>query len=130
MWAACWPAQHPHRTFCQICHIAVARTIGCSFSCPLSTTQKPGASPVKAAKPATSKPTKEDALKRIEEIKLSHPNNLAVKNFDSKYYDSLNEADQTALLQCMASGIMNEDSGMGCYAMQVGSSPVRETCTP
>jgi hypothetical protein len=57
---------------------------------------------------------------------VSHPNNLAVKNFDAKYYESLGDNEQTELLQCLASGIMNEDSGMGCYAMQVRL----ECCAP
>jgi len=59
-----------------------------------------------------------EVLGRIDAIKITHPNNLAAKNFETKYFDSLTATDQKALLQCMASGIANEDSGMGCYAMQ------------
>ena len=32
---------------------------------------------------------------------------------------------KTALLRCLNSGIENPDSGMGCYAMQVGQAPGR-----
>jgi hypothetical protein len=54
----------------------------------------------------------------IEAIKVSHPDNRAIKHFDRAYYDTLSEEDQESLLLVMRSGIMNPDSGMGCYAMQ------------
>merc|ERR1719272_1196251 len=54
----------------------------------------------------------------IEKNKVSHPDNLACKNFDLEYYNTLDDAGKAGLLQCINSGIENADSGMGCYAMQ------------
>jgi creatine kinase len=68
--------------------------------------------------PGAKPPTKEEALAMIEAIKVSHPDNRAIKHFDRAYYDTLSEEDQESLLLVMRSGIMNPDSGMGCYAMQ------------
>jgi protein-arginine kinase len=61
-----------------------------------------------------------DMLKQLEaiaRIKVSHPGNLAIKHFDLDYYNSLNAAGKKALLKIVKSGSDNEDSGMGCYAM-------------
>lgn len=55
-------------------------------------------------------------LKRIAEIKVSNPTNLAIKHFDIKYYESLSAEDKTLFLKVIRSGIENPDSGMGCYA--------------
>merc|ERR1711988_545222 len=56
-------------------------------------------------------------LARIATLKESHPNNLAVKNFDVEYFNSLSDEDKPKLLQIAQSGIDNEDSGVGAYAM-------------
>ena len=57
-------------------------------------------------------------LATLEALKTSHPNNIAAKVFDRKYYDSLDVEGKAALLKCLQSGIQNPDSGMGCYANQ------------
>jgi creatine kinase len=61
-------------------------------------------------------PHRED-LQRIDKIKQDFPDNLAIKHFSREYFNSLNEKDKKALLKIIRSGIENEDSGMGCYAM-------------
>lgn len=57
-------------------------------------------------------------LEKIAANVMSNPENLACKNFDIEYYESLDEASKAGLLKCMASGIENVNSGMGCYANQ------------
>jgi creatine kinase len=58
-------------------------------------------------------------LAKIAAIKESNPNNIAVAQFDEAYFNSLaSDQDKTDFLQCMASGIENADSGMGCYAVR------------
>lgn len=59
-------------------------------------------------------------LEKINEIKKSHPNNLAIKHFDIAYYNSLSSSGKKALLKIINSGVENADSGMGCYAMNPG----------
>ena len=59
-------------------------------------------------------------LDKIKAIKKSNPENLAVKHFDEKYYNTLSTAGKKALLQIVNSGVENADSGMGCYAMNPG----------
>lgn len=59
-----------------------------------------------------------ERLSKINAIKISHPDNLACKNFDQSYFDTLSIQHKEGLLKCMASGIENPDSGMGCYANQ------------
>lgn len=76
----------------------------------------PGAIPLVAQ--TGHKESPEALLTKIEAIKESNPDNLAVKHFDRAYYDSLSDEDKAGLLQCINSGIENPDSGMGCYAMQ------------
>jgi hypothetical protein len=58
-------------------------------------------------------------LSKIAAIKKSNPTNLAVKNFDSKYYNKLSNDERAALIEIVRSGVENPDSGMGAYAMQV-----------
>lgn len=55
-------------------------------------------------------------LTALEAIKASHPNNRAAKHFDRTYFDSLRPDDQAALLACVASGVANPSSSVGCYA--------------
>ena len=57
-------------------------------------------------------------LAKIAANKLSHPDNLACKNFDATYYNGLSATEKPAFLACVNSGAENADSGMGCYAMQ------------
>jgi hypothetical protein len=63
-------------------------------------------------------------LDKIKAIKKSNPENLAVKHFDEKYYNTLSTAGKKALLQIVNSGVENADSGMGCYAMSPVSAGV------
>ena len=55
---------------------------------------------------------------RIEALKQSHPNNLAMKHIDRDYYESLDTLEKRGICQCIRSGYDNPDSNMGCYAMQ------------
>lgn len=59
-----------------------------------------------------------NAVKKICDAKLSHPDNIAAKMFNLEYFDSLSEADRTDFIKIVNSGAQNADSGMGCYAMQ------------
>ncbi|CEM09658.1 unnamed protein product [Vitrella brassicaformis CCMP3155] len=59
-----------------------------------------------------------DKLKRLMSIKVLYPNNLMAKHFDFGYFDGLSDSMKGSLLTVCNSGIENEDSGMGCYAMQ------------
>jgi len=49
--------------------------------------------------------------------KKSHPKNIMAKCFNQEYYNALTPDQQSRLLQCCSSGIVNTDSAMGCYAM-------------
>ena len=54
----------------------------------------------------------------LHELKAANPANLALGAFDPAYFQSLERAEQTALLKIMHSGIENPDATMGCYACQ------------
>lgn len=41
---------------------------------------------------------------------------MACKHFDEVYFDSLSGTEKLEFIKCLASGIENADSGMGCYA--------------
>jgi len=58
----------------------------------------------------------ENYLAKIEELKVTHPDNIAVACFSREYYDGLEPNLQNRLLKCLASGIVNPESSMGCYA--------------
>ncbi len=58
-----------------------------------------------------------EQARRILAIQTLYPENRACKHFDFDYFDTLDEASKQQLLQCAKSGILNPDSGMGCYAM-------------
>jgi len=55
---------------------------------------------------------------KIENLKADCPGNIALQCFDSGYFATLSEDQQTRLLTCLRSGIENTDSEMGCYACQ------------
>jgi len=57
-------------------------------------------------------------LDLIKELKPKHPNNITLQVFCPKYYETLSPENQDLLLKCMASGIENPSSSMGCYANQ------------
>ena len=60
----------------------------------------------------------EEAVNRLEELKVSHPNNRAAKFFSRQYYESLSPENRAALIRCMRSGTYNPSSSVGCYAMR------------
>lgn len=58
-----------------------------------------------------------DFLASIKSIKVSNPDNLMAKHFDTSYFNSLSEDLKVRLEKICRSGVENPDSGMGCYAM-------------
>jgi len=72
----------------------------------------------KASSTPTALLSDADAVKRLYEIKKSHPSNLAAKHFTKEYYDSLSPENKAALIRCVRSGTYNPDSSVGCYAMR------------
>merc|ERR1719313_826294 len=54
---------------------------------------------------------------KIAEIKAKYPDNCMAQAFDEEYYNTLSNDQKVRLLTCCLSGVANEDSGMGCYAM-------------
>jgi len=56
-------------------------------------------------------------LKRIAEIKQSHPRNLMAKHFTNDYFNGLNAEQKVDLMKVCITGVANPDSGMGAYAM-------------
>ena len=60
----------------------------------------------------------EEAIKKLAEIKVSHPGNRAAKYFSVDYYNTLSAENKAALIRCVRSGTYNPDSGVGCYAMR------------
>lgn len=59
----------------------------------------------------------EKIVNRIMEIKGLYPDNCMAQAFDKDYYESLNLEQRIRLLTICLSGVANEDSSMGCYAM-------------
>jgi creatine kinase len=55
---------------------------------------------------------------KIMEIKQNFPNNCMAHAFDKAWYETLNDDQKVRLLTCCLSGVANEDSEMGCYAMR------------
>ncbi|PLX35224.1 MAG: arginine kinase [Hyphomicrobiales bacterium] len=55
---------------------------------------------------------------RIEELKRQWPGNIALQCFDGQEYAALPQAARQRLAKCLASGVENPDSQMGCYACQ------------
>jgi creatine kinase len=56
-------------------------------------------------------------VEKILEIKAKFPDNCMAQAFDRAYYESLNQDQKLRLLTICLSGVANEDSSMGCYAM-------------
>ena len=56
-------------------------------------------------------------VNKILEIKAKYPNNCMAQAFDKAYYDTLPMDKKIRLLTICLSGVANEDSEMGCYAM-------------
>merc|ERR1711881_810764 len=54
---------------------------------------------------------------RIKRLARKHPGNIGLASFDVKYFNAQTESDQGDRLRCLASGIENPNSEMGCYAM-------------
>lgn len=61
--------------------------------------------------------TDEQLIARINEIKHTNPDGLMARHFDAGYYLGLNNGLQQRLRQIIASGVENENSAMGAYAM-------------
>ena len=61
--------------------------------------------------------TDEQLIARIEEIKQSNPDNLMARHFDADDYLALDAPLQERLRKIIASGVQNENSSMGAYAM-------------
>eukprot|EP01048_Picozoa_sp_COSAG05_P007095 COSAG05_NODE_489_length_9314_cov_115.648655_6_plen_559_part_01 len=59
-----------------------------------------------------------DPSAKIAELSAANPDNICLNTFDPEYYNSLADDLKPAFLKCLASGIENPDSGMGCYACQ------------
>jgi len=55
---------------------------------------------------------------RIAAMKEKYPDNICLQVFDNVYYDALSDELKPRFLKCLASGVENPDSGMGCYACQ------------
>ncbi len=62
--------------------------------------------------------TREERVAAIPALRTANPDNICLNIFDKSYYESLSDSLQEAFMQCLASGIENPDSGMGCYACQ------------
>lgn len=55
---------------------------------------------------------------KILTLKETHPDNLMAQVFDIDYYNSLDEKLKPRFINCLKSGIENDDSTVGCYACQ------------
>ena len=55
----------------------------------------------------------------IKHVLPHYPGNITLSTYDEAYYHSLESNElKAAFLRCLASGIENPDSGMGCRDMQ------------
>jgi creatine kinase len=55
---------------------------------------------------------------KVERIRAEQPENRCVKYLSKDYFDSLPADQQAVFYKCVITGIENEDSGLGCYAME------------
>lgn len=60
----------------------------------------------------------EDSWAKVLQIRESNPKNLCTKHLDKEYFESLSDDDKATFSKCVATGIENADSGLGCYAMK------------
>ncbi len=60
----------------------------------------------------------DERLSTITELKATNPQNIALQSFDSDYFATLDVDRQRRFMKCLASGIDNPDSEMGCYACE------------
>eukprot|EP00286_Rhodomonas_abbreviata_P002539 CAMPEP_0181347946 /NCGR_PEP_ID=MMETSP1101-20121128/34146_1 /TAXON_ID=46948 /ORGANISM="Rhodomonas abbreviata, Strain Caron Lab Isolate" /LENGTH=461 /DNA_ID=CAMNT_0023460187 /DNA_START=71 /DNA_END=1453 /DNA_ORIENTATION=+ len=59
----------------------------------------------------------DDFLTKLEAIKESHPDNLCCKYLTRELFNSYTPEEQKVLYNCARTGVENEDSGVGAYAM-------------
>ena len=57
-------------------------------------------------------------LADLEATREAMPNNLMAKHLSAEYFNSLSEEEQVVLFRCCKTGVDNQDSSVGCYAMQ------------
>jgi protein-arginine kinase len=57
-----------------------------------------------------------EVVEKIERLKHSWPENIALQCFDPAYFSTLSEPQKSRMVNCLNSGIENPDSQMGCYA--------------
>jgi len=69
-------------------------------------------------KPAKASIMTDAIWNKIAKIKAANPGNRCTKYLTKEYVDSLTEEQQTVFYRCVRTGIDNEDSGLGCYAMK------------
>jgi len=62
--------------------------------------------------------SKEDVWTKVEEMKTKFPDNRCVKYLSKEYFEGLSEDDQKTFYKCIKTGLDNEESGLGCYAMK------------
>eukprot|EP01048_Picozoa_sp_COSAG05_P024003 COSAG05_NODE_5448_length_1171_cov_12.171642_1_plen_336_part_10 len=55
---------------------------------------------------------------RVQTLLATHPGNICLSTYSEDYFASIDDKLKPAFLKCLASGIENPDSGMGCYACQ------------
>lgn len=56
-------------------------------------------------------------VEKLKKIKESHPKNLTAKHLTEEFINGLEPNDQKILYRCTLSGLDNQDSNLGCYAM-------------
>jgi len=61
--------------------------------------------------------TTEEDLELIKKLKESNTTIISIKHFDFNYYNSLSDTEKPRLLKIVKSGLDNNDSNMGLYAM-------------
>jgi len=57
-------------------------------------------------------------FEKVAAIRAKFPDNLAMKYLTREVFDSFSTEQQQVLYRCAKTGIDNEDSGCGCYAMK------------
>jgi protein-arginine kinase len=82
---------------------------------PAATEPAPAPPPAEPVKP---KDPKEVWPAKIAGLLKGNPDNICLNTFDVTYFNSLSDDLKPDFIKCLASGIENPDSGMGCYACQ------------